>query len=69
MKSAPAVGEFGRLRNDMHCYREFAYAFNLKVKAAQRVLNYQWARRCAAARLRPRELLQLGEPRVLRSAS
>ena len=26
--------EFGRLRNDMHCYREFAYAFNLKVKAA-----------------------------------
>ena len=28
----------------MHCYREFAYAFNLKVKAAQRVLNYQWGK-------------------------
>lgn len=36
--------EFGRLRNDMHCYREFAYAFNLKVKAAKRVLDYQWGK-------------------------
>lgn len=47
-KAAAAVTrnkeEFGRLRNDMHCYREFAYAFNLKVKAAQRVLNYQWGK-------------------------
>jgi len=47
-KAAAAVtrnkDEFGRLRNDMHCYREFAYAFNLKVKAAQRVLNYQWGK-------------------------
>ena len=41
-KAAAAVTrnkeEFGRLRNDMHCYREFAYAFNLKVKAAVRSL-------------------------------
>lgn len=36
--------EFERLRNDMHCYREFAYAFNLKVKAAEQVLNYQWGK-------------------------
>ena len=47
-KAAAAVTrnkeEFGRLQNDMHCYREFAYAFNLKVKAAQRVLNYQWGK-------------------------
>ena len=47
-KAAAAVTrnkeEFGRLRNDMHCYREFAYAFNLKVKAAQRVLNHQWGK-------------------------
>ena len=32
--------EFARLQNDMHCYREFAYAFNYKVKAAEKVLNY-----------------------------
>jgi tetratricopeptide (TPR) repeat protein len=36
--------EFERLRNDMHCYREFAYAFNLKVKAAKSVLDYQWGK-------------------------
>lgn len=36
--------EFERLRNDIYCYREFAYAFNLKVKAAQHVLNYQWGK-------------------------
>ena len=30
--------------NGFHRYREFAYAFNLKVKAAQRVLNYQWGK-------------------------
>lgn len=36
--------EFERLRNDMHCYREFAYAFNLKVKGAEQVLNYQWSK-------------------------
>ncbi len=36
--------EFGRLRNDMHCYREFAHAFERKVKAAQQVLNYQWSK-------------------------
>ena len=28
----------------MHCYREFAYFFNRKVKAAQHVLNYQWGK-------------------------
>lgn len=39
--------EFLRLKNDMHCYREFAYAFNLKVKAAQHVLNYQWGKKIA----------------------
>lgn len=36
--------EFSRLRNDMHCYREFAYAFGYKVKAAQHVLNYRWGK-------------------------
>lgn len=36
--------EFTRLQNDMHCYREFAYAFNLKVKAAKLVLDYQWGK-------------------------
>ena len=34
--------EFRRLQNDMHCYREFAYAFAWKVRAAQHVLNYKW---------------------------
>jgi len=28
----------------MHCYREFAYAFGWKVKAAQHVLNYKWGK-------------------------
>ncbi len=37
-------GEFRRLQNDMHCYREFAYAFGWKVKAAQHVLNYKWSK-------------------------
>ena len=36
--------EFARLQNDMYCYREFAYAFNLKVKAAKLVLDYQWGK-------------------------
>lgn len=36
--------EFERLRNDMYCYREFAYAFDLKVKAAKLVLDYQWGK-------------------------
>jgi hypothetical protein len=36
--------EFRRLRNDMHCYREFAYAFGWKVKAAQHILNYKWGK-------------------------
>lgn len=33
--------EFMRLRNDVHCYREFAYFFNYKVLAAKLVLDYQ----------------------------
>lgn len=36
--------EFRRLQNDMHCYREFAYAFGWKVKAARHVLNYMWGK-------------------------
>lgn len=36
--------EFARLKNDIYCYREFAYAFNLKVKAAKLVLDYQWGK-------------------------
>jgi len=36
--------EFERLRNDMHCYREFAYFFENKVKAAKLVLDYQWGK-------------------------
>ncbi len=39
--------EFRRLQNDMHCYREFAYAFAWKVRAAQHVLNYKWGRNIA----------------------
>lgn len=36
--------EFARLQNDMHCYREFAYAFGHKVKAALHVLRYKWSK-------------------------
>ncbi|WP_300804657.1 glycoside hydrolase family 20 zincin-like fold domain-containing protein [uncultured Duncaniella sp.] len=36
--------EFERLSNDMECYRLFAYAFDRKVKAAQKVLDYQWTK-------------------------
>lgn len=36
--------EFERLRNDMHCYLEFAYFFENKVKAAKLVLDYQWGK-------------------------
>lgn len=36
--------EFKRLKNDVHCYREFAYFFNYKVKAAKLVLDYQWGK-------------------------
>lgn len=36
--------EFARLQNDMYCYREFAYAFGWKVKAARHVLNYKWGK-------------------------
>ncbi|MBQ3082821.1 MAG: hypothetical protein IJC47_02650, partial [Alistipes sp.] len=36
--------ELTRLKNDMHCYREFAYAFRWKVLAAAEVLRYQWSK-------------------------
>lgn len=35
--------EFLRLQNDMECYREFAHFFDLKVRAARLVLDYQWS--------------------------
>lgn len=43
-KERKNADEFERLRNDMHCLREFAYFFNYKVKAAEQVLNYQWSK-------------------------
>ena len=43
-KATKNTAEFERLRNDMHCYREFAYFFNNKVKAAKLVLDYQWGK-------------------------
>lgn len=43
-KATKNAEEMDRLINDMHCYREFAYAFNYKVKAAEQVLNYQWSK-------------------------
>lgn len=35
--------EFLRLRNDMYCYRAFAYAFQYKVQACRKVLDYQYS--------------------------
>lgn len=43
-KTTKNTEEFKRLQNDMHCYREFAYFFNNKVKAAKLVLDYQWGK-------------------------
>ncbi len=43
-KASENSAEFARLCNDMHCYREFAYAFGYKVRAAQHVLNYKWGK-------------------------
>ena len=43
-KATKNKDEFKRLRNDMHCYREFAYFFENKVKAAKLVLDYQWGK-------------------------
>ena len=43
-KTTKNTDEFKRLQNDMHCYREFAYFFNYKVKAAKLVLDYQWGK-------------------------
>lgn len=37
--------EFKRLQNDMYCYREFAYSFYWKVRAARLVLDYQWGKK------------------------
>ena len=34
--------ELSRLRNDIHCYREFAYSFGKKVQACEHVLNYKY---------------------------
>ena len=39
--------EFARLKNDIYCYRAFAYAFYWKVLAAREVLNYQWSKEVA----------------------
>lgn len=36
------MDEFQRLHNDIHCYREFAYAFGLKVRACEHVLNFKY---------------------------
>lgn len=36
--------EFFRLKNDVYCYREFAYFFNYKVKAAKLALDYQYGK-------------------------
>ncbi|MDE6327092.1 MAG: glycoside hydrolase family 20 zincin-like fold domain-containing protein [Duncaniella sp.] len=35
---------FARVANDMHCYRLFAYFFDRKVKAARKVLDYQYTK-------------------------
>lgn len=43
-KATANTAEFARLCNDMHCYREFAYAFGYKVRAAKHVLDYQWTK-------------------------
>jgi len=43
-KTTKNTEEFERLRNDVHCYREFAYFFENKVKAARLVLDYQWGK-------------------------
>ena len=36
--------EFLRLKNDVYCYREFAWFFNTKVRAAEHVLDYQYSK-------------------------
>lgn len=36
------IEELARLRNDIYCYREFAYAFGMKVRACEHVLNYKY---------------------------
>ncbi len=39
--------ELDRVANDMECYREFAYFFDRKVKAAKHVLDYQYTKNIA----------------------
>ena len=46
-KPTKNIEEFYRLQNDMHCYREFAWFFYYKVKAAKLVLDYQWSNNLA----------------------
>ena len=41
-KATTNADELARVANDMRCYREFAYAFDRKVKAARHVLDYQY---------------------------
>ncbi|MDD2298117.1 MAG: hypothetical protein PHR52_00550 [Fermentimonas sp.] len=36
--------EFLRLKNDVYSYREFAWFFNTKVRAAEKVLDYQYSK-------------------------
>lgn len=36
--------EFARLKNDIYCYREFAWFFYYKVQAAKKVLDYQYGK-------------------------
>lgn len=43
-KTTKNKDEFERLRNDIHCYREFAHFFDAKVRAAKLVLDYQWGK-------------------------
>ncbi len=42
--ATPNADELARVKNDMNCYRLFAYVFDRKVKAAREVLNYQYTK-------------------------
>ena len=44
MEPTRHADEFQRLKNDFNCYALFAQSFQLKVKAAQQVLNYKWTK-------------------------
>ena len=47
-KAKENADELARVANDMKSYREFAYAFDLKVKAAKHVLDYQYTHNSAS---------------------